>query len=62
MDGEILLVGPAITWGTLPGYEDPIVWMDGFISEFRQAEGRDPRFDVLAFHWYDYGLMSSSLT
>ncbi|MEE2786708.1 MAG: glycosyl hydrolase [Myxococcota bacterium] len=53
---SIRLVGPAMTWGTLPGFEDPIIWMDAFIDAFKQIEGREPRIDVLAFHWYDYGL------
>lgn len=53
----VQLVGPAITWGTLPGYEDPVVWLDAFYAAYRAANGnRDPRIDQLAFHWYDYGL------
>jgi len=53
---EIALVGPAITWGTMPGFEDPVVWMDEFYAAFMDVEGREPRIDTLAFHWYDYGL------
>ena len=52
----IAIVGPAITWGTMSGYEDPVVWMDAFLSAFESVHGRPPRIDVLAFHWYDYGL------
>ena len=53
----VKLVGPAITWGTLPGYADPVVWMDAFIDAFQDRNGgRSPQIDYLAFHWYDYGL------
>nr|WP_315598384.1 glycosyl hydrolase [uncultured Cupriavidus sp.] len=53
----VKLVGPAITWGTMPGYEDPVVWLDAFYTAYRAANGnRDPRINYLAFHWYDYGL------
>jgi hypothetical protein len=53
----VQLVGPAITWGTMAGFEDPVVWMDAFYAAYRSANGgRDPRIDHLAFHWYDYGL------
>ncbi|PTL81842.1 glycoside hydrolase family protein [Vitiosangium sp. GDMCC 1.1324] len=53
----VKLVGPAMTWGTLPGYSDPVVWLDAFYSAYRAANGnRDPRVDYIAFHWYDYGL------
>ncbi|WP_435870121.1 glycoside hydrolase family protein [Eleftheria terrae] len=53
----VKIVGPAITWGTLPGYSDPVAWLDAFHAAYRQANGgRDPRIDYLAFHWYDYGL------
>ena len=55
----VYIVGPAITWGTLEGYSDPIVWMDAFYDEYRNAnDNRDPQIDYLAFHWYDYGLES----
>jgi hypothetical protein len=51
------IVGPAITWGTMPGYGDPVVWMDAFIAAYQSANGgRSPQVDYLAFHWYDYGL------
>ena len=51
------IVGPAITWGTMPGYSDPVVWLDEFISAYQTANGgRNPKIDYLAFHWYDYGL------
>jgi len=53
----VKLVGPAITWGTMPGFSDPVVWLDAFYGEYRAAHGnRDPKIDFLAFHWYDYGL------
>jgi hypothetical protein len=53
----VQLVGPAMTWGTLPGFADPVVWLDAFYAAYRSANaGRDPRIDYLAFHWYDYGL------
>lgn len=51
------LVGPAMSWGTMPGYADPVVWLDTFFAAYRYANGgRDPKIDYLAFHWYDYGL------
>ena len=51
------IVGPAITWGTMAGYADPVVWMDAFIVAYKAANGnRNPQIDYLAFHWYDYGL------
>ena len=51
------IVGPAITWGTMPGYSDPVVWMDAFIAAYQSANGgRSPQIDYIAFHWYDYGL------
>ncbi|HBK46969.1 MAG TPA: hypothetical protein DDZ67_11165 [Xanthomonadaceae bacterium] len=53
----VQLVGPAITWGTLSGFEDPVVWLDAFYAAYRNAHGgAAPRIDYLAFHWYDYGL------
>jgi hypothetical protein len=53
----VKIVGPAITWGTMPGYADPVVWLDAFYAAYRAANGnRDPQIDYLAFHWYDYGL------
>ena len=53
----VQLVGPAITWGTMPGFADPVVWLDAFYAAYRAANGnRDPRIDYLGFHWYDYGL------
>ena len=55
----VKLVGPAMTWGTMPGYTDPVVWLDAFYAAYRAANGnRDPHIDYLAFHWYDYGLAS----
>ncbi|MBT9486777.1 MAG: hypothetical protein IV093_04630 [Rubrivivax sp.] len=53
----VQIVGPQMTWGTMPGYQDPIVWLDAFYAAYRGANGgRDPRIDCLGFHWYDYGL------
>ncbi|TFH01255.1 MAG: hypothetical protein E4H13_05405 [Calditrichales bacterium] len=55
----IYLVGPAMTWGTMSNYWDPVVWLDAFYAAYRSANGeRDPKIDYLAFHWYDYGLES----
>ena len=53
----VKLVGPAITWGTMTGYSDPVVWLDAFYAAYKAANAnRDPQIDYLAFHWYDYGL------
>jgi hypothetical protein len=55
----VKIVGPAITWGTMAGYQDPVVWLDAFYAAYQAANGnRDPQIDYLAFHWYDYGLSS----
>lgn len=53
----VKLVGPAMTWGTLSGYADPVAWLDAFYAAYRGANGgRQPQIDYLGFHWYDYGL------
>jgi hypothetical protein len=53
----VYLVGPAMTWGTMTDFWDPVVWLDAFYEAYRLAnDGRDPKIDYLAFHWYDYGL------
>ena len=53
----VYLVGPAMNWGTMTNYSDPIVWLDAFYAAYKSANGgRVPRIDYLAFHWYDYGL------
>ena len=53
----VKLVGPAMTYGTQPGFSDPVVWLDAFYAAYRaNNSGRDPRIDYLAYHWYDYGL------
>jgi hypothetical protein len=53
----VKIVGPAITWGTMAGYQDPVAWLDAFYAAYRSANGnRSPQIDYLAFHWYDYGL------
>jgi hypothetical protein len=53
----VKLVGPAMTWGTMAGYSDPVVWLDAFFAAYKSANAnRAPQVDCLAFHWYDYGL------
>ncbi|QQS37752.1 MAG: hypothetical protein IPM56_07335 [Ignavibacteriales bacterium] len=53
----VYLVGPAMTWGTMSGFSDPVVWLDAFYEAYKSANGgRLPKIDYLAFHWYDYGL------
>jgi len=53
----VKIVGPAITWGTMTGYQDPVAWLDAFYAAYQAANsGSDPQIDYLAFHWYDYGL------
>ena len=55
----IYLVGPAMNWGTMTNYWDPVVWLDAFYSAYKSANGgREPKIDYLAFHWYDYGIES----
>lgn len=55
----IYLVGPAITWGTMTDYSDPVKWLDAFYNAYKYANnGNPPKIDYLAFHWYDYGLSS----
>ncbi|HCY76085.1 MAG TPA: hypothetical protein DHV28_09210 [Ignavibacteriales bacterium] len=55
----IYLVGPAMNWGTMQGYSDPVVWLDAFYNAYKSANGgRPPKIDYLAFHWYDYGLVA----
>lgn len=55
----IYLVGPAMNWGTMTNFWDPVVWLDAFFEAYRSANGgSDPQIDYLAFHWYDYGLES----
>lgn len=54
---KVKIVGPQITWGTMPGYADPVAWLDAFYAAYKSAHGgRPPRIDYLGFHWYDYGL------
>ena len=53
----VQIIGPAMTWGTMSGYSDPVTWLDAFYAAYQAANGgRDPQIDALAFHWYDYGL------
>ena len=53
----VKIVGPAITWGTMPNYQDPVAWLDAFYAAYQSANNnRAPQIDYLAFHWYDYGL------
>jgi len=55
----VYLVGPAMNWGTMANYGDPVVWLDTFYDAYRTAnDGHDPQIDYLAFHWYDYSLES----
>ena len=54
---KVKIVGPQITWGTMPNYADPVAWLDAFYAAYEAAHaGRAPRIDYLGFHWYDYGL------
>jgi hypothetical protein len=54
---KVKIVGPQITWGTMPNYADPVAWLDAFYAAYKGAHGgRAPRIDYLGFHWYDYGL------
>ncbi|MBT3229752.1 MAG: hypothetical protein HOD43_11135 [Candidatus Marinimicrobia bacterium] len=55
-DRSIYLVGPAMNWGTMTNYSDPVVWLDAFYDAFWLLASREPQIDYLAFHWYDYGL------
>jgi len=53
----VKIVGPAMTWGTMTNYQDPVAWLDAFYAAYQSANGgRNPQIDYLAFHWYDYGL------
>ena len=53
----VKIVGPQITWGTMPNYSDPVAWLDAFYSAYEAANGgRQPSIDYLGFHWYDYGI------
>ena len=53
----VYLVGPAMNWGTMTNYADPVVWLDDFYKAYQYVNGgKDPKIDYLAFHWYDYGL------
>lgn len=54
---RVKIVGPQITWGTMPNYGDPVAWLDAFYAAYEGANGgRQPVIDFLGFHWYDYGL------
>jgi Glycosyl hydrolase catalytic core len=53
----VKIVGPAITWGTMPNYTDPVEWLDAFYAAYEAANNnQQPQIDYIAFHWYDYGL------
>jgi O-glycosyl hydrolase len=53
----VKIVGPAMTWGDMSGYENPVTWLDAFYSAYEaNNSNRDPQIDYIAFHWYDYGL------
>ena len=34
------IVGPQITWGTMQGFQDPVVWIDNFLGSYRYASSR----------------------
>ena len=54
---HVKIVGPQMTWGTMPNFTDPLQWMDAFYAAYEAANnGKLPRIDYLGFHWYDYGL------
>ena len=56
---RVKIVGPQITWGDMPGYGDPVAWLDAFYAAYEAANGgRQPTIDFLGFHWYDYGIAS----
>jgi Glycosyl hydrolase catalytic core/Carbohydrate binding module (family 6) len=56
---NVKIVGPAITWGDMANYNDPVAWLDAFYAAYQANNGgRKPQIDYLAFHWYDYGLSS----
>ncbi len=43
-DAGVGIVGPQITWGTMPNYTDPVVWLDAFYDAYHSANGnRDPQ-------------------
>jgi hypothetical protein len=53
----VKIVGPAITWGTMTNYTDPVQWLDAFYAAYEAANNnQQPQIDYIAFHWYDYGL------
>ena len=52
----VKIVGPQMNFGTVAGYEDPVVWMDEFIALHNSTHGRWPQMDYIGFHWYDYGM------
>ena len=56
-EAGVKIVGPQMTWGTMPNYNDPVAWLDAFIAAYQSANsGRSPEIDYLGFHWYDYGI------
>lgn len=54
------IVGPAMTWGTMTGYEDPVAWLDAFYAAYEAANnGRhrmvatcESRSDVFRYAWF----------
>ncbi|MBS0970860.1 MULTISPECIES: glycosyl hydrolase [Yersiniaceae] len=52
----VSIVGPQVTWGTMPDYQAPADWLDAFIAAYITNNGKPPQIDFLGFHWYDYGL------
>lgn len=45
----VKLTSPAMNWGTVAGYQDPIVWLDEFL---KQPGVSIDDFDVIAIHIY----------
>ena len=39
VDTGVQIVGPQITWRTMPNYSDPVVWLDAFYSAYASANG-----------------------
>jgi len=40
---DIKIVGPAMNWGTMENYGDPVVWLDAFYEAFLISFGREPK-------------------
>lgn len=65
----VKIVGPALAWSgdnmteDEVNLNDPIIWMDKFIQEFKNLYGREPRYDYINYHCYvgDLGGFSASI-